>query len=71
MAIKIVRQAAQQGAAPDRLQLRSLRSFLAAVSALPAAGELGRWPASARLLLAERLEQKLKVKLSFAELVQR
>jgi hypothetical protein len=33
---------AQQGAAPDRLQLRSLRSFLAAVSALPAAGELGR-----------------------------
>ena len=34
--------AAQQGAAPDRLQLRSLRSFLASVSALPAAGELGR-----------------------------
>ena len=34
--------ATQQGAAPDRLQLRSLRSFLAAVSALPAAGELGR-----------------------------
>ncbi len=34
--------AAQQGAAPDRLQLRSLRSFLASVSALPAAGELNR-----------------------------
>ena len=34
--------ARQQGAAPDRLQLRSLRSCLAAVSALPAAGELGR-----------------------------
>jgi hypothetical protein len=32
----------QQGAAPDRLQLRSLRSFLAPVSALPAAGELDR-----------------------------
>ena len=32
----------QQGAAPDRLQLRSLRSCLASVSALPAAGELGR-----------------------------
>ena len=35
--------AAQQGAAPDRLQLRSLCSCLASVSALPAAGELGRW----------------------------
>ena len=34
--------AAEQGAAPDRLQLRSLRSFLAPVSALPAAGDLGR-----------------------------
>ncbi len=34
--------ALQQGAAPDRLQLRSLRSFLASVSALPAAGELSR-----------------------------
>ena len=34
--------ATQQGAAPDRLQLRSLRSFLASVSALPAAGELSR-----------------------------
>ena len=33
---------AEQGAAPDRLQLRSLRSFLASVSALPAVGELGR-----------------------------
>jgi len=33
---------AQQDAAPDRLQLRSLRSCLASVSALPAAGELGR-----------------------------
>lgn len=32
--------AAQQGAAPDRLQLRSLRSFLTSLSALPAAGEL-------------------------------
>ena len=32
--------APQQGAAPDRLQLRSLRSFLASVSTLPAAGEL-------------------------------
>ena len=32
----------EQGAAPDRLQLRSLRSFLASVSTLPAAGELGR-----------------------------
>jgi len=31
-------QAAQQGAAPDRLQLRS--SFL--LTSLPAAGELGR-----------------------------
>ncbi len=31
---------AQQGAAPDRLQLRSLRSCLAPVSALSAAGEL-------------------------------
>jgi hypothetical protein len=36
-------QATQQGAAPDRLQLRSLRSFLASVSALSTAGELGRW----------------------------
>ncbi len=34
--------AAEQGAAPDRRQLRSLRSFLASVSALPAAGELSR-----------------------------
>ncbi len=37
--------AAQQSAAPDRLQLRSLRSFLtslSALSALPAAGELDR-----------------------------
>ena len=34
--------AAQQGAAPDRLQLRSLRSFLPSLSALPAAGELSR-----------------------------
>ncbi len=32
--------ATQQGAAPDRLQLRSLRSFLPSLSALPAAGEL-------------------------------
>ena len=32
-------QAAQQGAAPDRLQLRSFR---ASFSSLPAAGELGR-----------------------------
>ncbi len=37
---------AQQGAAPDRLQLRSLRSCLAPVSALPAAGELGRCAAA-------------------------
>ncbi|MBW4541368.1 MAG: hypothetical protein KME43_19845 [Myxacorys chilensis ATA2-1-KO14] len=35
--------AAEQGAAPDRLQLRSLRSFLPSLSALPAAGELGRY----------------------------
>ena len=34
------KQTAEQGAAPDRLQLRSLRSCLASVSALPAAGEL-------------------------------
>ena len=34
--------ATEQGAAPDRLQLRSLRSLLASVSALSAAGELGR-----------------------------
>ena len=34
--------AAEQGAAPDRLQLRSLRSCLASVSTLSAAGELGR-----------------------------
>ena len=33
-------QAAEQGAAPDRLQLRSLRSFLTSLSTLPAAGEL-------------------------------
>ena len=32
--------AAQQSAAPDRLQLRSLRSFLTSLSALPVAGEL-------------------------------
>ena len=32
--------AAQQGAAPDRLQLRSFRSFLTSFSSLPAAGEL-------------------------------
>jgi len=38
--------APQQGAAPDRLQLRSLRSFLASVSALPAAGELSRCAAA-------------------------
>jgi hypothetical protein len=37
-----VTTAAEQGAAPDRLQLRSLRSCLASVSSLPAAGELGR-----------------------------
>jgi hypothetical protein len=30
-------QAAEQGAAPDRLQLRSF------LTTLPAAGELGRW----------------------------
>ena len=35
-----VKTVAQQGAAPDRLQLRSLRLCLAAVSALSAAGEL-------------------------------
>jgi hypothetical protein len=39
-----MKTAAEQGAAPDRLQLRSLRSFLASVSALPAAGELGVSP---------------------------
>ena len=33
-------QTAEQGAAPDRLQLHSLRSFLTSVIALPAAGEL-------------------------------
>ena len=33
-------QASEQGAAPDRLQLRSLRSFLTPLSPLPAAGEL-------------------------------
>ncbi len=36
--------ATQQGAAPDRLQLRSLRSFLTSLSALPAAGELSVSP---------------------------
>ena len=35
--------APQQGAASDRLQLRSLWSFLPSLSALPAAGELNRW----------------------------
>ena len=44
--------ATEQGAAPDRLQLRSLRSFLASVTTLPAAGELGRWPAARSLDLA-------------------
>ena len=33
-------QATEQGAAPDRLQLHSFRSFLASFSSLPAAGEL-------------------------------
>ncbi len=42
MATQSLQLATQQGAAPDRLQLRSLRSFLASVSTLSAAGELGR-----------------------------
>jgi hypothetical protein len=40
----------KQGAEPDRLQLRSPRSFLASVSALPAAGELGRYIAARGLV---------------------
>ncbi len=40
-------QAAEQGAAPDRLQLRSLRSFLPSLR-LPAAAEFGRCAACVR-----------------------
>ena len=44
--------AAQQGAAPDRLQLHSFRSFLTSFIALPAAGELVVLPLRAAWLRA-------------------
>ena len=40
IAAQSLKLATQQGAAPDRLQLHSLRSFLTSVISLPAAGEL-------------------------------
>ncbi len=51
-----VQQAAQQGAAPDRLQPTLLRSFLASSLRLPAAGELSRL-AAARGLVENRTIQ--------------
>jgi hypothetical protein len=45
---------AQQGAAPDRLQLHSFRSFLTSLIPLPAAGELGVRPS--RQLYGKRKE---------------
>ncbi len=62
--------ARQQGAAPDRLQLRSLRSCLAAVSALPAAGELGR-SAAARGVDASHMILYITSLPSFSELLLR
>jgi hypothetical protein len=46
-------QAAEQGAAPDRLQLHSLRSFLTSLIPLPAAGELVVGPMRAVWLRAK------------------
>ncbi len=68
--LKRVQQATQQGAAPDRLQLRS--SFLLAT--LPAAGELGRCAAArgftaidtiyrvSDTLIYDRLQRESKIK---------
>ena len=48
-------RAAQQGAAPDRLQLRSFRSFLTSLSALSAAGELVRCAAASFCCVSAQL----------------